>query len=67
MPQTKWGGVQKEWVELPGSWKIRRAPENDQVQPSTLERAQKQLSCLPQASHEGESTTIRLAVVGLFI
>lgn len=54
----KSGGV------LPGR---RLAPENHQVHPSTLERAQKQLSRLPQASHEGGMTTIRLAVVGLVI
>ena len=54
----KSGGV------LPGR---RLAPENDQVHPPTLERAQEQLSRLPQASHEGESTTIRLAAVGLVI
>ena len=49
---------------LPGR---RLAPENHQVHPPTLERAQKQLSRLPQASHEGEMTTIRLAGVGLLI
>lgn len=55
----KSGGV------LPGRRQL--APENHQVHPSTLERAQEQLSRLPQASHEGEMTTIRLAVVGLLI